>query len=86
MAEPEDAVMPILQKIQKELSDFRKASEAKANNMAETLLDQGKKLDEIESLLTYHLGLTTQHGFSIKNIEANIQAMELRLTDVEKRP
>jgi hypothetical protein len=59
MADPDDAVMPVLQRIQKDIADFRKSSEAKANDTAAAVLAQGEKLDEIESLITYHLGLTS---------------------------
>jgi hypothetical protein len=85
MADPDDAVMPVLQRIQKDIADFRKSSEAKANDTATAVLAQGEKLDEIESLITYHLGLTTQNIHDIKTFRAEFKDLKARVAALERR-
>ena len=84
MAEPQDAVMPVLMKIQKELSDFRRSCEAKMNGLSEKLLEQGEKLDNIESKLVYHLGITAGHVHDIQTVQLRLKTLEERLGALEK--
>lgn len=81
MAKPDDAVMPVLRKIQNEITagcKDVKAMRAKVDEMAD-------KFNEIEQLLVYNLGLTSQHPHTIKTIEASIQTMQSRMIGIEGR-
>ena len=53
MSEIHDLVMPILQKIQTDLTRL----DGKIDNVAEEQLRQGEKLDVIEHYMIFHMGL-----------------------------
>ncbi len=74
MSEVKDLVMPILMGIQ-----------AKLNTVAETTSKTEQKVEELEGLITYHLGLTTQHKHDIQALKMKIAAFEKRLAAVEAR-
>src|SRR6266540_1983212 len=73
MAEPEDAVLPILKGIQKDLSDFRREADTRFADIASSLMANGDKLDTIESYVTYHMGVTLQHRHDIESLPADIK-------------
>ena len=85
MAELQDAVMPVLIKIQKELSDFRRSSDAKMIGLSEKLLEQGEKLDDIESKLVYHLGITASHVHDIQSVQSRLKTLEKRIGELDKQ-
>ena len=74
MSEVKDLVMPILKGIQ-----------AKLNTVAETTSKTEQKVEELEGLITFHLGLTTGHKHDIQSLKAKIAAVEKRLAAVEAR-
>lgn len=66
MAEPTGAVLPILQKITKDLSEFRKSADtkftsldAKMNDLSEHVLDIKSDISEIRKDNVIHPGLTS---------------------------
>lgn len=83
MAEPQDATMLILQKIQKDMADFRKSVEAKINDVAETVMRHTSKFEELESLMTYHLGLTSQNVHDIKQFREDFKKLTARVRTLE---
>jgi len=76
MSEVTDLVMPILQKIQQDLSDTRRGLEAKINDIAERQLEQGEKIDELKHYMTLHMGVTMQHSLDIGEIKTRLTALE----------
>ena len=82
MPEPIDAIMPILQRIQADISAIR----GRLDDMSDHLLANTSKLEAIEGYMTYHMGLTTRQGSDIEQIQAEIKAIQARMTGPETRP
>jgi len=61
MPEPIDAIMPILQRIQADISAIR----GRLDDMGEQLLANTSKLEAIEGYMTYHMGLTSRQGWTL---------------------
>jgi predicted homoserine dehydrogenase-like protein len=74
MSEIHDLVLPVLQRIQTDLTRLN----GKLDNVAEEQLKQGEKLDAIERYMIFHMGLTTQQ-------KADIEAPQGDMADVKKR-
>jgi predicted nucleic acid-binding Zn-ribbon protein len=81
MSEVKDLVMPMLKGIQAKLTGV----EAKLNDVAKTTLKTEQKVEDLEGLMTFHLGLTTGHKHDIQSLKAKIAAFEKRLAAVEAR-
>jgi uncharacterized coiled-coil protein SlyX len=79
MADPNDAIVPILRNIQTNITRL----EAKVDNQGETILDVSEKLDAMQSLMHFHLGLTTEHKHLIETTDARIKALEKRVEQLE---
>ncbi|MDR3373448.1 MAG: hypothetical protein P4L98_06945 [Ancalomicrobiaceae bacterium] len=79
MSEVVDLVMPVLQKMQQDISDMRRGLEAKINDIAERQVEQGETLDEMKRYMTFHMGITLQHSADIADIKG-------RLVSLEKEP
>jgi hypothetical protein len=76
MSEVTDLVMPILQRIQQDLSDTRKGLEAKINDVSEKQLEQGETLEELKRYMTFHMGFTMRHASDIQDIKTRLTALE----------
>jgi Tfp pilus assembly protein PilO len=74
MAEPIDAVLPILRNMQSDLADVKRTQAA-----------HGEKLDSIEGYLTYSLGIQQRHVADIETIKEQIAEMKRRIAALEKR-
>ena len=85
MADPEDAILPILKKIQRELSDFRLSSEAKINDIAENLLDMKEDISTIQRDMLMHLGLTTRHRADFEDLREEVAEIKSRIAALEAR-
>ena len=72
VADMKDAVMPVLKKIQDDLANGFKRVEAKMNDMAETLIAHGDRLEAIDANTTFHRGVTLQHQFDIKTLRDDV--------------
>jgi hypothetical protein len=66
MPEPNDAVLPILRRIQGDLTDTRRV----LGRHTEMLVSHGEKLEAIEGYLTYELGMSTRARADIQTIAA----------------
>ncbi len=82
MPEPTDAIMPILQRIQADISAIR----GRLDDMGEHLVANTAKLDAMEGYMTYHLGLTTRQGSDIETIQAEIKSLQARALALETTP
>ena len=85
MAEPTDAVLPILQRIQSDLADARRSLEAKINNVAEMTLHNSEKLEAIEGYVTYQMGMTTQNQADVEALKKEIIGIKQRLEALESQ-
>jgi hypothetical protein len=85
MPEPTDAVLPILQRIQSDLSDARRSLEAKINNVAEMTLHNSEKLEAIEGYVTYQMGMTTQNQADVEALKKEIMGIKKRLDALESQ-
>jgi hypothetical protein len=72
MAEPVDGIMPILRKIQEDISSVRKdtrALQAKVNDMAENILELKADMAEMKQVTLMHLALTTKHRVGCEELQ-----------------
>lgn len=76
MSEVVDLVMPVLQRIQQDMTDMRRGLEAKINDIAERQLEQGETLDEVKRYMAYHMGITFQHSADIADIKSRLSTLE----------
>jgi hypothetical protein len=80
MAEPTDAIVPILQRIQTDVAETKREL---ARNTA-VLTKQGEKLEAIEGYLTYQLGITGRTVADIEALKAEITAIKKRVDALER--
>jgi hypothetical protein len=85
MAEPQDAVMPILGKIQDDISMGFKRVDVKMNEINETLLDHGDRLRKIEANTAFHRGMTLQHQFELDTLRQDVDGLKFRLALLEEK-
>ena len=92
MAEPQDAVMPVLQKIQKDISDsrkdvadFRKSIEAKVNDVAKNLFDVKEEAIDMRRDTLMHLGMTAKQRVDFDDLRAEVAEVKKRLVALEAR-
>jgi outer membrane murein-binding lipoprotein Lpp len=88
MAEPKDAVMPVLRKIQDELAAIRKDNKAmrsRVDGISDAIGDLNDKFDDLDVRMTYHLGLTSQHKHDFKTINAKIKSLASRVSTLESK-
>ncbi|MBV8564452.1 MAG: hypothetical protein JO273_03240 [Methylobacteriaceae bacterium] len=74
MSEINDLVLPVLKKIQSDLSEVK--------------IDLGEvkqKLDTVEGYVTYHMGITFQHKADLEAMQRDIADLKKRLAVVEMR-
>jgi hypothetical protein len=69
MAAPDDVVLPILKNIQDRIASFEKRTDANFAEVKETLLDHGEKIEAMQGLMHYHLGMTTEQQHQIAEIQ-----------------
>ena len=80
MAEPTDAIVPILQGTQTDVAETKREL---ARNTA-VLTKQGEKLEAIEGYLTYQLGITGRTVADIEALKAEITAIKKRVDALER--
>jgi peptidoglycan hydrolase CwlO-like protein len=92
MAEPQDAVMPVLQKIQKDtsdfrkdMSDFRKSVEAKINDVVVNLLELKEDVSTMNRHMSHHMGVTMQHRSDFEDLRAEVADLKTRMAALEQR-
>lgn len=88
MAEIPDAVMPVLRKIQDELSAIRKeqqASKERDVNMTDAIMDTQSEISAMRRDNLMHLGLTTKHRLTAEVLEERVQDLSARVATLEAR-
>ena len=92
MAEPTDAVLPILQKMQSDIAaGFKKvdgrfaALEAKVNDLSEHVLDIKSDISEIRKDNLVHLDLTAKHRLDFEDLREDMTDVKRRLEMLEGR-
>ncbi len=78
MSELTDLLMPILQKIQHDLSDTHRGLESKIDDIAERQLEQGEVLEDMKRYMTFHMSVTVQNSSDISDIKTRLTAIETR--------
>lgn len=76
MPEPQDAVVKILRNIQTNL----KRLEAKVDNHGETLVDVSERVEAMQGLMHYHLGMTTEQQHNIIELQKQMKELRQRVT------
>lgn len=79
MASPRDAVLPILKSIQTNLTRL----ESKVDNQGEAVADMGEKIDAMQGLMHYHLGMTTEQKHQILEIQKHVRDLLNRVSTLE---
>ena len=82
MSEIKDLILPILQRMQGDLSELRRD----VTGVRQTLAEHTQKLDELEIYTAYETGLGTQNKADLQAIKKTIKAMEERLSAIESQP
>jgi len=82
MANPEDAVLPILRNIQSDTSALR----AKLDNVGEAVMETRDRVERLEGLITWHLGLTNEQKHDIEVLQAEMKDLQKRVSALETRP
>ncbi len=82
MAEPIDAIMPMLQRIQSDVADFRRDMA----DVKRALASQTDKLSEMNGYLSFNLGITSRHTFEIDALRKEGEAIKDRLRALEVQP
>lgn len=88
MAETPDAVMPVLRKIQDELSAIRKeqqASKERDINMTDAIMDTQSDVAVMRRDSLMHLGLTTKHRLFAEALEDKVEELSTRVSTLEAR-
>jgi polyhydroxyalkanoate synthesis regulator phasin len=79
MSDVDNLVLPILQKLQQDMSGVR----ASLLEVKEAVFNNGEKLDTIESYMTYHMGITLQHKADMEIIHDEISNLKKRVAELE---
>jgi hypothetical protein len=74
MAEPVDVILPILQRIQADLSELKREMNGKFDDLTEKVGENSETLEAIQKYFYYQLGMTTKN-------EADIEAMQAEIGD-----
>ncbi len=88
MAETPDAVMPVLLKIQEELSAIRReqhASKERDVNMTDAIIETQTLVASMRRDNLQHLGLTTRHRMSAEALEDKVEILSARISSLEAR-
>lgn len=92
MAEPQDAVLPILARIQSDLSDLWRdmASgfnrlETKVNVVAEAVAGLRVDVAEIRKETLLHLGLTARYRIDFEELKKDVKALKSRVAALESQ-
>ena len=76
MSEVTDVVLPVLQKIQAEISSMR----ASLNEVRVTQVEQSEKLDELSRYFTVMFGHVSRHEIDIDEMRKRLKAVEAKLS------
>jgi hypothetical protein len=76
--EPDDIVLRILKTIQQELADFRRSTEERFAKVFDKLNEHDEKFADLQSIMTFHMGVTFQHQYRLEHIDAEIRELKSR--------
>ncbi|MBT9291468.1 hypothetical protein [Prosthecodimorpha staleyi] len=76
MSEVTDVVLPVLQKIQAEISSMR----ASLNEVRVTQVEQSEKLDDLSRYFTVMFGYVSRHEIDVDEIRKRLKAVEAKLS------
>ena len=88
MADTPDAVMPVLRKIQDELSAIRREQQASKERdiyITDAIVETQSAISAARKDHLMHLGLTTKHRLAADELELKIDDLADRLTTLEAR-
>jgi len=84
MAEPTDAILPILQRIQTDVAETKHELGRKIDGAISMLTQHSEKLESIEGYLTYQLGITGRTVADIEALKAEVAAIKKRVDALER--
>jgi peptidoglycan hydrolase CwlO-like protein len=76
MPEPIDAIMPILHRIQADLSETKRELSGKIDALAANVTDLVERMDTFEDYFTYTMGLTSQNKADIARLSKELKALK----------
>ena len=80
MAEPTDAILPILQPIQADIAALTR----KVDAQGEVLAEHTEKLNAIEGYLTYQLGISSRTIADVETLKSDIREIKKRVEVLER--
>ena len=86
MADPANAILPVLKKIQDDLSEIRKeiqAAKVRDINLADAMHDANDHLSVMHRDYLQHLGLTTQQKLRLVDLRGEVDELKARVTALE---
>jgi hypothetical protein len=83
MAEPIDVILPILQRIQSDLTETKRDLSLKIDHLSEQTSSNSETLEAIQRYFLYQLGMTTKNEADIEHIQDQIKTIEARLAALE---
>lgn len=81
MVEPTDVILPILQRIQTDISALTRD----LASLSRTVDSHTEKLDAIEGYLTYQLGIGSRTIADVEALKSDIREIKRRIEVVEQR-
>jgi hypothetical protein len=88
MAEPADAILPILKSIQDRIVDVRKEQQAAKERLimiTDAVHDVHDVVSEMRGDNLAHLGLTTRHRLDFEKLQSDMAELKSRLAVLESR-
>jgi hypothetical protein len=88
MAEPTDAILPVLRSIQDNISDVRKEQQVAKERMiqiTDVVLDTQDIVSEMRKDNLAHLGLTTRHRLDFETLQKDMAELKKRISILESR-
>jgi hypothetical protein len=83
MPNTEDAVMPILRNIQKDLADLKRETKDGLTEVRSDIRELSERLDGFEGYFTYVMGLTSRNKFDIKQLQSEFRALKDGVDELE---
>jgi hypothetical protein len=88
MAEPIDAILPVMRTIQDNIAEVRKEQQAAKERqiqITDVVLDTQDTVSEMRKDNLAHLGLTTRHRMDFENLQKDLAELKRRISVLESR-
>lgn len=88
MAEPTDAILPVLKSIQDGIAEVRKEQQSAKERLiqiTDVVLDVHDDVAEIRKDSLAHLGLTTRHRLDFESLQEELAELKTRISVLESR-